>query len=131
MPLLAVVALFMAGCHAAPSAESKAAGGSDYRTFQEQLLLSTRAINAGDLELARVHLDEAGAAADNAKQLRKVDSLEQLITGAEALLGGEPDRARDEWSRIEEPHLSREVRHKARLIGMDVPMEPLDSETTK
>ena len=131
VPLLAAVATFMAGCHAAQTAAPQAQAELDHQTFQEQLLLSTRAINAGDLELARVHLDGAAAVAVNAKQLCKVDGLDQLIVGAAALLAGEPGRARHEWSRIEEPHLSREVRHKARLIGMDLPMEPLDSEMTR
>lgn len=99
-----------------------------YWQYQDQLILATEAINAGDLTVAKEHLAKADVAAASPGQNRKVRSLERLVAGTEALMAGEPDRARAEWAGIEEPHLKREVRHKARLIGMDVPMDSNEIE---
>ncbi len=121
LPLLAAVVI-LAGCHYAPPVDQNARNNTYYRTFQEQMISCTQANNAGDLGQARVHLDQARAVALSSKQQRKVESLDYLIDGTEALMSGEVDVARRAWAKIDEPHLSREVRHKARLIGMDVPM---------
>ncbi len=122
-----VVVVGAGGCAATPSAEQSAA---DYRQFSEQLNLSTLAINAGDLEQARVSLKAAASSATRPAQKQKVQSLDHLIAGAEALRSGDPEGARNEWSRIEEANLAREVRHQARLIGLDVPMVPVQGEAT-
>ena len=123
---LFTAAVVLIGCHSSAKIDHDAAARSD--RFQEQLTWSTQAINAGDLEQARVHLDEARAAASNSKERQKVESLDKLIVGAEALMEGDPARARAEWSWIDEPHLSREVRHKARLIGLNVSVVPAEGE---
>lgn len=120
-PLFAAV-LVLAGCFSMIATDQGARNGTYYRTYQDQLLQCTQAINAGDLVAARVHLDQARAVALSAKQQRKVDGLDHLIDGTAALMSGDPDGARSAWAKIDEPHLSREVRHKARLIGMDVPV---------
>ncbi len=117
------------GCAATPGVEQSEVEA--YRQFKEQLTLSTQAINAGDLEQARTHLKGASSAATRSEQVQKVQSLDRLITGAEALRSGDPERARSEWSRIEETDLAREVRHKARLMGLDVPMVPTGGEATQ
>ena len=88
--------------------------------FQEQLVLSTEAINAGDLEQAREHVRDAASWAVGPSEEQKVDSLEKLIAGAEALLAGEADEAQRQWAQIEDRELSAEVRGKARLVGMAV-----------
>jgi len=92
--------------------------------YREQLLLATRAINEADLEQAKVHVERARSRAHNFEQERKVDGLEHLIAGAEALREGEAARVRAEWSQIEDPALSREVRIRARAIGIEVPASP-------
>ncbi len=92
--------------------------------YQEQLLLATQAVNSTDLEQARVHVEKARARAFNFEQQRKVDSLERLIAGAEALREGDAARARAEWAQIEDPALNREVRRKANQIGIEVPTSP-------
>ncbi len=91
------------------------------QSFQEQLVLSTQAINAGDLVQARSHLNDAAAWAVGPSEEQKVDGLERLITGAEALLAGQADEAQLQWAEIEDPQLSEEVRGKARLVGMVIP----------
>lgn len=110
----------LSGCASPPTADT--ASVTSRSRFQEPLTASTQAINAGELELARQYLGQARAAAADHDQQVKVDSVEHLIAGTEALMVGDPDRARTAWSQIEEPHLSREVRHKARLVGIDVPI---------
>jgi hypothetical protein len=119
--LLAAAAV-MSGCHGGVVSDTE---------FRQQLSLSVASINSGDLEAARAQLRDARAAAAAPAQVRKVDSLEQLIDGAEALRAGDLDGARAAWSRIQEPQLGREVRHKARLIGVEVPMVPGEGEVTR
>ncbi len=125
LPSLVVVTILsglwgLAGCASPPTADTAAIDSRN--RFQEPLTASTRAIAAGDLEQARQYLGQARAVAVDHQQQVKVDSIEHLIAGTEALMVGDPDRARTAWAQIEEPHLSREVRHKARLIGIDVPI---------
>lgn len=119
LPSLAAV-IMLSGCATPPAADTAAV--TSHNRFQEPLTASTQAINAGDLELAKQYLGQARAAATDDGQKVKVDSLDHLITGTEALMAGDPDSARAAWSQIREPHLSREVRHKARLVGIDVPI---------
>ncbi len=122
LPSLVVVTILSGlwGCASPPAADTAAIADRD--RFQEPLTASTRAIVAGDLEQARQYLGQARAVAADHHQQVKVDSIEHLITGTEALMVGDPDRARAAWAQIQEPHLNREVRHKARLIGIDVPI---------
>ncbi len=116
----AVITIVLTGCQS-PKADPAASS--------QLLTASTQALGAGDLELARQYLDQARAVAATPEQQVKVDSLDRLIDGTEALRAGDPDGARSAWSQIQEPHLSREVRHKARLIGLDVPMGASGGQT--
>jgi len=88
--------------------------------FREQLILATRAINQADLDQAKLHVQKARSRAFNFEQQRQVEGLTHLIAGAEALRQGDGARARSEWSQIEDPALLREVRGKARAIGIEV-----------
>lgn len=121
MPSLVAVAIpsWLCGCASPPIADTAVVASR----FQEPLTASTRAIAAGDLERARHYLGQARAAATDHDQQVKVDSIEHLIAGTEALMVGDANGARTAWAQIEEPHLGTEVRHKARLIGIDVPIE--------
>ena len=110
----------LTGCATPPAADTAAV--TSHHQFQEPLRASTQAIAAGDLEQARQYLGQARAVAADHDQQVKVDSVEHLIAGTEALMLGDPDRAMTAWAQIEETHLSREVRHKARLIGIEVPI---------
>jgi hypothetical protein len=110
----------LTGCATTPNADTAAI--ASHNSFQEPLTASTQAIVTGDLEQARHYLGQARAVAVDHDQQVKVESVEHLIAGTEALMVGDPDRARTAWAQIQEPHLSREVRHKARLIGIDVPI---------
>ena len=123
--LVLAAAILLTGCATAVPDEA-GLGEIDNQAFIDHLTLTTEAINAGDLNKAKARLGRARAATVTAHDVQKVDGLEYLIAGAEALRSGNPDRARNEWARIEEPRLRREVRHKARLIGLEVPMLSVD-----
>jgi len=127
--LALATAVVLAGCHT--TTVDPNAGARAQVAFDEQLGMAAQAINVGDLHSARDFVREARAAATTARDHQKVESLDHLISGAEALRTGDPDGARAEWSRIEEPRLAREVRHKARMIGVDVPMEPVEEGATR
>jgi hypothetical protein len=116
----------LVGCQARPSVDVSA---ETLRwEYQEQMILATRAIQADRLEQAKVHLAAARAKAFTFHQERKVESLERLIAGAEALRSGNGEAAREHWARIADPTLNSEVRSKAKLIGIDVPMGSVAQE---
>ncbi len=116
-----VLAVVVVGCQSRPDIGVAERTTNRYQACSELVTLSTHSIKAGDLAQAREYLQGAAASATTARQQQQVRSLTRLVDGAEAFRDGDPDRARAEWARIEEPRLRREVRHKARLIGMDVP----------
>jgi hypothetical protein len=116
-----VAVALLTGCAAGPAADS-APAVVDHQAFRDQLARTAQAVNAGDLEEAKSQLRQARSSTTTTRQAQKVEGLEQLIAGAEALRAGDPEGARSAWARIEEPHLRREVRHKARLIGLEVPV---------
>ncbi|MHC4908502.1 MAG: hypothetical protein ACYTF9_02120 [Planctomycetota bacterium] len=93
-------------------------------SFNIELAESTTAINSGDLATARQHLDAASDLAKEDAEQAKVASLDTFIVGAEALLVGDVELARLEWSRIEDDALGAEVRTKAGGIGVAVPDTP-------
>ena len=122
--LLAAVAV-LTGCAAGGPADTESVT-ADVGAFRDQLALTTQAINAGALDEAKMQLSRTRATVRSPRQVQKVDDLHLLIVGAEAMRAGDPVGARTAWAQIEEPHLRREVRHKARLIGLEVPMEAVD-----
>lgn len=113
-------AILLTGCATTP--QQAGPGEAENQAFIDHLTLTTQAINAGDLDKAKARLGRARAATVTSRDVQKVDGLEHLIVGAEALRSGDPDAARSAWAKIEEPHLRREVRYKARLIGLEVPI---------
>ncbi|MHC5004190.1 MAG: hypothetical protein ACYTJ0_13830 [Planctomycetota bacterium] len=123
--LPALVVLAAAGCQSASKTDLQAAR---QRAFERRLTGTTQALHEGDLVEARAQLEQAAANVSTKSQRRKVESLEMLIAGAEALMSGDPASARAEWSRIEDPNLKQEVREKAQLVGMAVPAKPIESE---
>ncbi len=121
--VLLVTLALLPGCQSAAKATARS------QHFREQLTLAAQAINAGNLATAKGHVSAARSSATGAAEMRKLESLEKLITGAEALMEGDAARARAEWSRIEDPVLNDEVRSKARWIGVTVPITPIASES--
>jgi hypothetical protein len=123
--ILLGAAILLTGC-ATAMPDQGGLGAIDNQAFIDHLMLTTEAINAGELDTAKARLGRARAATATTHDVQKVDGLEHLIAGAEALRAGNPDGARSEWAQIEEPRLRREVRHKARLIGLEVPVTVVD-----
>ena len=93
--------------------------------FQAQLTSVCSEISDGDLAQAKDHLEEAKETARGTKEKQKVQSLHQLIAGAEAFMDGNGPQARSEWSQASDPLLRQEIRSQAREVGIDVPLIPV------
>jgi hypothetical protein len=120
MIVLALILLAgLSGCRATGRAEIP------LHPFQDHLGACAAAIQRGDLDRARVDLDEAKRVAAGDAQALKVRSMERLLDGADALMAGDGATAAAQWSRIEDVALRQEVRHRARLFGVNVPTTPV------
>jgi len=124
--MLIVAVVFLPGCQ---SGQKATRAGQE--RFRQNVSACTQAIRAGDLADAKALLAKADDDARSFDQKRKTQSLGGLIDGAEALMDGNAQLARAKWSQIEDPLLGREVRVKANLIGMDVPLISTEAEQDK
>lgn len=116
LPVLVLVCCvgFLAGCQS----QCKV-------TFREQMDKGIEAAQAGDLEMAKLHVDSARPCAKTFNQKRMVESMDGLISGAEAMMDGDALQARADWSNIPDPQLNRQVRINADVVmGMKVPVLP-------
>ena len=92
-------------------------------TLRQGLNQSVDAVHAGDLQAARTELDGVKGKAKSFEEKRLVQSVDELIAGAKALMAGDVTEAKLAWSKIEDPQLNREVRVKASAVmDLDVPM---------
>jgi len=92
-------------------------------SLQTGLNESIDSVQAGDLKTARTALEGVKGKAKSFEEKRLVQSVDELIAGAESLMQGEVGQAKVAWSNIEDPQLNREVRVKASAVmGLDVPM---------
>lgn len=109
---------FMAGC----SNQCKV-------TFREQMDKGIESVQAGDLEMAQLHVDSVRPCAKTFNQKRMVESMDGLISGAEAMMDGDPLQARADWANIPDPQLNRQVRINADVVmGVKVPVIPETKE---
>jgi len=116
-----VMAMFVVGCSSTPKVEVDPAAERD-RQFRESLANSTGSLNTEDLPAAKKFLADATRLATDYDQKLKVRSVELLISGTEAYMGGNVEKAVADWSQIPDPILAREVRAKAKAeLGIDVP----------
>lgn len=101
-------------------------------TFREHMDLGIEAAQAGDLEMARQHVDSVRPCAKTFNQKRMVESMDGLISGAEAMMDGDPLQARADWANIPDPQLNRQVRINADVVmGVKVPVIPEAKEVEK
>ncbi|MHC4990165.1 MAG: hypothetical protein ACYTGC_04220 [Planctomycetota bacterium] len=126
IPLLTAVVL-IGGCSSTKRVDDDSALVTQDREFQQSLVLTTESINQAELESARTHLRTARSLARTQGQRRKVQSLHQLLNGAEALMAGEPVQAQEAWSQIKDPRLKQEVQQKASTIGMNQNATPVET----
>lgn len=112
------VVLLAAGCAAPKPAPPRAELNVASYEVQMALVSATEAVRVGDLEAARQHVSTGRAAGGSPYQRTKLDSLEQLINGAEAMMAGDVVGAREQWNRIVDPHLRREVDQKLEQKGL-------------
>jgi hypothetical protein len=101
-------------------------------SFNENIRQSLDSVQAGDLEMAGKHLDDARPKAKSHDDKRVVKSVDGLIDGAEAMMAGDVAQAQANWSGIPDPHFNREVRVKAgAVMGVKVPMIAKAKEVQK
>jgi len=100
--------------------------------FNTGIRQSIESVQSGDLQTASKHLDEARPNAKTHEDKRIVASVDELIDGANAMMIGDVNQAKADWSSIPDPHFNREVRVKAdAMMGVKVPLVINDKETTK
>jgi hypothetical protein len=100
--------------------------------YQMHLEKSVNLLRAGDVDGASQSVDAARLYAKSYDQKRSLESMDQLIGGSMAMLKGDVTQAKNDWSNIADPHLSREVRVKANVVmGVKVPLVPEAKETQK
>ena len=88
-----------------------------------------RAVQSGDLQQAQMYVTKAKLEAVGYDQDRQVESMEKLISGANAMMDGEVELAKSEWSQISDPELNREVRIRAEeIMDIEVPLIPVRKE---
>ena len=91
--------------------------------FNESIRQSVDSVQAGDMETAETHLAEARKNAKTHEDKRIVQSIDDLVTGAKAMMNGDVDAAKQQWADIEDPRFNREVRVKAdAMMGVKVPL---------
>ena len=115
---LSIVALLtvamMTGCKSAPL---QATGPIEPANLAA-LVATSQAINANDLEQARVLQQQALEQATNEREQQNAIDLGLLIEGAMALHAADIQAAQDAWSKITDPVLAAEVRERANHIGV-------------
>ena len=91
--------------------------------FNESIRQSVDSVQAGDMETADTHLAVARKNAKTHEDKRIVESMDDLVTGAKAMMTGDVDAAKQQWADIDDPWFNREVRVKAdALMGVKVPL---------
>lgn len=109
---LLVLAIMLSGCQQPSRA-----------VFNESIRQSVDSVQAGDMETADTHLDEARKNAKTYEDKRIVQSIDDLVTGAKAMMAGDIDAAKQQWADIDDPRFNREVRVKAdAMMGVKVPL---------
>ena len=93
--------------------------------FRVEMEAGIEAARAGDLEMARMHVDRARSDAKSVERKRMVESMDKLISGAGAMMDGNVYRAKNDWASIPDIDLNREVRVNADVVmGVKVPIVP-------
>jgi hypothetical protein len=100
--------------------------------FNESIRQSVDSIQAGDMETADTHLAQARKNAKTHEDKRIVASMDDLVTGAKAMMTGDVDAAKQQWAGIDDPRFNREVRVKAdAMMGVKVPLVAKVKESKK
>ncbi len=121
--LLIMLVSVLSGCSSTPLVEGEAEA-----LYRMRMRAAADAIAQAELETARIHLTEARSLAMTERQVERVESLEKLRGGAAAMMEGNVEAARVQWSQIEDPDLSNQVRRLAGNMGVSVPTTPLASQ---
>ncbi|MEO1236597.1 MAG: hypothetical protein AAFX76_07395 [Planctomycetota bacterium] len=106
-----------AGCQSAPKVDQRLL---DYRSAMGS---ATESIQASEFDGARGHIDTALRLAQDEVERQKAQSLGHLVDGTEAYAQGDVLGAKSKWEQISDPVLYREVRRKARVLGVSLPLQ--------
>ena len=117
---LAFVGLLLPGCSSTAFSREQAR----LENLDTAMRAAAADLNGADLDAAAEHLDEADRLADSDFEKRKVQSLRQVIAGAQHLMDGSGADAAEAWARIPSPTLRYEVQEKAAGVGSQVPDRP-------
>ena len=123
LAVLACVVSVMAGCgwQKQPGTTARLQR-DDFKLEMEKGIEATR---AGDLEMARLHIDRARPCAKSFERKRMVESMDALISGAQAMMDGDATQAKNDWANIPDLDLNREIRVNADVVmGVKVPAVP-------
>ena len=129
--VLACCVSLMAGCQ---GRKQQYGAGLKVResTFKVEMNKGIEATREGDLEMARLYVERARPNAKTFEQKRMVESMEKLISGAEAMMEGNVSQAKNDWAEIPDMHLARQVRINAEAVmGVEVPAIPKYREDEK
>ena len=128
--VLACCLSIMAGCQGRK--QSGPTARLERADFKVEMAKGIEATREGDLEMARLHIDRARSSAKTFEQKRMVESMEKLISGAQAMMDGDALRAKNDWAEIPDMHLNRQVRINAEVVmGVQVPAVPKYREDGK
>jgi len=100
-------ALLMAGCQS-------------NEAFHASISRATVDISNGRLEQARATLHEADALADDPGDRQKVEDLNAVVDGAEAMINGDSTSAAIAWSNVEDDHLRWQLEREAKSMGLQI-----------
>lgn len=101
------VALLMTGCHSS-------------KAFHTSIQQATRDISDGRLDAARLEIDQADRLASDSSEQQKVEDLNSIVDGAEAMINGDPEAANAAWSSIHDDELRWQLEQEARSAGLAV-----------
>ena len=105
IPLTA--ALLMTGCHSSEA-------------FNASISRATIDISKGRLEQARTNLFEADSLASGSSEQQKVEDLNAVVDGAEAMIQGDSAGASVAWSNVEDDRLRWQLQREAKSIGLEL-----------
>ena len=112
--LLCVLAICM-GC-----ASTTQVGRGRHDQFRDSLVESCRLIQSSEFERAQRQLDHSRSLAMDDHQLAKVEDLQRILQGSQAMDEGDPSSAADAWLTVRDVGLKRQLVDLGVQKGIDL-----------
>ena len=97
------------------------------QAFQQSLTQATQDISQGQLDSARSSLMHARSLASGPRDRQKVDDLNAIVDGAQAMISGRATSAAQAWSRVQDPDLRKQIQREANAMGLDLDGQPQEN----